>query len=580
MNRDISDLEKRESLADQAQQFALEARTLIRQVFDSREKQRRLIHILDQLQIEIQDLSRRDQPVVAVVPLNRELEKILNQFLLDRELASARRRFAFDPKRQQAATSAGVPCAENLPDAPGPYEVYLHPPLNETGHLDHAARLADALLLLIPQSDFRHRLVHQALQDFCQGKATVVVLMEEEQEVEQDVKKYRSLWQAEVPEMELKVRWSWMPGLFPHKKDHAQATIREGLVELVSVPGWGEREGKIEQCLHRAAKNLQAELEETDSRIRSHTQKLHNLYLSGHVARVVREEVLPPERTLQAMVRQQLMARLVTDTPLICFPYRDLAGLLSLLFGVWTRLWSMATGSITAWLRGAWQAGRNISQLFKYLTQWSEAAVQRCEQRLQQELGYLVRDMARVLMAEESPGEESSGEESSYSAPSQGRSFEVQGVDRAVQMSFQVVQEQIANVAPPKWLVWGAAFATTAVFVFLIAGPLLLVYQKYLAANWNWLAYGDPRGWNELPVFDWKYVFSILFYATAPVFLGAMIALSLAARKKKVNQAVHQIMEEHKKLTERIRPFVRARVSQPRVQAYLDLRRLIDQHAG
>ena len=107
-----------------------------------------------------------------------------------------------------------------------------------------------------------------------------------------------------------------------------------------------------------------------------------------------------------------------------------------------------------------------------------------------------------------------------------------------------------------------------------------MAYQHYVVANWNYLIYGDREGWNDLPLLEWRYVLSVLFYTLTPVFLGAMIALSMAAREKNVSRAVSSIKQEHEKLTEQIRPYVQAKVSEPRVQAYLDLRRLLEKYSS
>lgn len=571
MNRESSVHEELQSTLAQAQEFAREARRLVHKVFASRDRQRPFLRVLDRLQEELQAIAHQDRPVIAVVPLQENLEKHCIRLLLGQESLPATRRFAFEPQGECAATASGAICLQELPPAPIGYEVYLHRPLNETGQLDDPARLADSLLLVIPQSDLRNRMIWDALNSFRHGKATVVVLVQEDQNVEQDVERYRAHWQAAAPEVELSVSWNWMPELFPQKEGTLRDCLQRVLVELVPAGPSGQA-GKMEQCVQRAAADLKAELKDIDAKIAKHARELQTL--SDQVAQVVRQEVLPPERALSSVVQQQLLTRVVTDTPVGCSPYRDVAGLLALLFGVWTRLWGMATGSLVAWIRGAWQAGKNINQLLKYLSQWSEAAVQRCQQRLQQEFGHLVRNMARILRSEAG-----SEDDQPLLAAEETQAFEIQGVDRAVQISFQIVQQEIDKVAPPRWLVVGMALATTAVFWFLVSGPILAAYQKYVAANWNFLVHGQAEGWEHLPVFDWKFVFSVILFSVAPVFLGAMITLALAARGGCVRQAVERIQQEHQKLTELIRPYVRAKVGEPRVQAYLDLCRLLEQHA-
>ncbi len=569
MNREIPALEEWENSLAWAEQFVQEARHLVRDAFATGEKQRRLLQILDQLQKDLQTLAGRDRPVVAVVPLYRNLEQIFSSLVLGLEPALASRRTAFDPHQGRAVTPTGAERLAELPPASGPYEVFLHPPLNEAGKLEDQAQLAEGLLLLVPQSDLRNAVISEAMQSFRQGQIAVVVLVEEEQEVEQDVEKYRKLWQEEVPECELRVRWGWMPYLFPEKQEHLRKLMQSMLVELVPPGSLLNRQQKAQQCVQRTVEQIKVELQEIETQIAQQTKGLQTL--SGRVAQVVREEVLPPERTLAAMVQQQLLTRVVTDTPVGCFPYRDVAGLLALLFGVWTRLWGMATGSIIAWVRGAWQASKNLSQMIKYLSQWNEAAVQRCQQRLQREFGHLVRNISRILNKEASKNQ-------LFALAEETQPFEVQGVDRAVQISFQIVQQEINSVAPSRGLVLGFALTSTVVFAFLIAGPILAVYQKYLVANWNSLIYGEFQDWKHLPVFHWRYILSVVLYCVAPVFLGAMIALSLAARKVNVQRAVDKIRQEHQKLTDQIQPYIRVRVREPRVQAYLDLRRLLEQH--
>lgn len=296
------------------------------------------------------------------------------------------------------------------------------------------------------------------------------------------------------------------------------------------------------------------------------------LALPGEVAR----SLIGPRGSIRAAIRSRLRLGFLCETAAIWFPYRSLLGLLNLTNGAWDRLLLSFSGSLPSLVGAIWSGAQNVAQGRALETDIREGLRRRGAAAVADRLGPLAsrfRDELATLRRDAKAGGQGSvigqgpfpGQpqrpgggwatpvegESGAEPDASARLAYLAGLDALQEVSERIFDEEIERVAAGRGVALGFALAGTAVFWALLSGPIVALYRTYFGASL--FAYQAAGGLERFPHPTASMMLTSLILSLLPVAILAMVALSLAQSRRRVERAEERIRGSHATAIETLR---------------------------
>ncbi len=316
----------------------------------------------------------------------------------------------------------------------------------------------------------------------------------------------------------------------------------------------------IAQCLQSELGNSwegdrrrSARLTALDSRFRSALHSVLSDQLPGLTAAVARlnneATALPGEVAeslvgrggpLRAAVRSRLRLCLLTETAAIWFPYRSILALLNITHGAWDRVLMSLSGSLPSLVSAVWTSTKNLAatrgaeqDIRDGLQRRSAAAVADrlgpLAARFRDELSELRRQPAKATVTDVEP---------------RSQVAYLSGIDTLQESSQRIFDEEVDHVAVAQSTAILCGLIGTLAFWFLMAGPIIALYRGYFDASYSTLIefHGDLE---SFPRPDLSMMLTSLFLSLLPTALFAMVVLSMAQSRSRVDRAEARIRQIH-----------------------------------
>lgn len=323
----------------------------------------------------------------------------------------------------------------------------------------------------------------------------------------------------------------------------------------------------IAQCLHQELGNSwegdrrrSARLSALDGRFRAALHSVLSDQLPGLTAAVARlnseATALPGEVAetlvgrggpLRAAVRSRLRLALLTDTAAIWFPYRSILALMNLTHGAWDRVLMSLSGSLPSLVSAVWTSSKNLAD--------SRVAEQDIRDGLQRRSAAAVADRLGPLAArfrdELSELRQQPTKSTVTDVESRSQVAYLSGIDTLQESSQRIFDEEVDHVAVSRQTAILCGAIGTAVFWFLMAGPIIALYRGYFDASYATLVNlaGDL---DDFPRPDLSMMLTSLFLSVLPTSLFAMVVLSMAQSRSRVDRAETRIREIHRETITRL----------------------------
>ena len=323
----------------------------------------------------------------------------------------------------------------------------------------------------------------------------------------------------------------------------AAAAIAARLQEELGASWEGDRrrsvrlaalDGRFRAALHNVLSDHLPGLTSAVSRLNNEATKL-----PGEVA----ETLIGVGGPLRAAVRSRLRLALLTDTAAIWFPYRSLLGTLNLTHGAWDRVLLSLSGSLPSLVGTVWTSTKNLAtsrdaqeDVRDGLRKRSAAAV---TDRLEP-LAHRFRDEIAALRGNGARPER----ELRIDDGSRSRVAVLAGIDALQEKSQSIFESEVERVSVTRTTALVCGIVGTAMFWFLMAGPIVALYRQYFDASFTTLR--DFSGdLDAFPKPDFSMMLTSLIVSTLPTFVFAMLMLSMAQSRSRVDRAESRIRSMH-----------------------------------
>ncbi len=244
---------------------------------------------------------------------------------------------------------------------------------------------------------------------------------------------------------------------------------------------------------------------------------------------------------LRAAVRTRLRLSLLTDTAAIWFPYRSQLGLLNLTHGAWDRVLLSFSGSLPSLVGAVWTTTKNLAAQRGAEEDVRDGLRRRSAAAVADRLGPLAAGFREELAAMR----EDRGDASLLASDdSRSQVAYLAGIDALQESSQQIFDEEADRVTMSRSKAIICGIIGTAVFWFLMAGPIVALYTKYFAASLT--SFTDLSGnLEEFPKPEFAMIFTTLLVSILPTAIFAMLVLSVAQSRSRVARAEQQIRARH-----------------------------------
>ncbi|MCS7271160.1 MAG: hypothetical protein NZ703_08750, partial [Gemmataceae bacterium] len=442
--------------------------------------------------------------------------------------------------------------------------------------LSRRAMAAGALkILVLPQQILRDRAIPELLRQLPASHVVPVVCFrgqpgqtEPTAALREDAFHHWHHWQQATPSVQLH------PPLFipdadcyaPHNPEqaiqHVQKRLQDTLTPLLADPQQ-RQQGIAEEILARGELFRRTALscfEELCHRTRPILQQLqHDLHkLLPELA----FKMFGDDLHLGMIVRSQLRALWLHTTPLWCFPYRSILGLLIVTTNAWDRLIFALTGSLPSLALTTWQALRNLRMVSRqHLRQRLDFAAP-LQDKARQVVTLYLEQIRRVVQAAQG------SEHSPQQSVDQHVVVKIAGLDEFQQRCRHLLQHTVQAATARLWAPVVFATVATAVFLFLFSGPVIVIYRQYLETIIQ-VFHGEHVQWSDFPQPSFSVIVTSFILSVIPVAIIAMASLTWASRMHAVNQIVRKVREQLAHLIEQWQQqaLLRWEVEEPQLQA-------------
>ncbi|MEM9586559.1 MAG: hypothetical protein AAGA03_04705 [Planctomycetota bacterium] len=248
---------------------------------------------------------------------------------------------------------------------------------------------------------------------------------------------------------------------------------------------------------------------------------------------------------LRAAVRSRLRLGFLTDTAALWFPYRSILSLLNLTHGAWDRLLLSLSGSLPSLVSTVWTSAKNLSHERGVAAEIRDGLRQRSAAAVADRLSPLAvrfRDQLHRINDQRVPPRDTGRE----SAPAY-----LSGIDALQEESQRLFDEAIDKVAVPRFTVVLMGIVGTAIFWTLMSGPIVALYRGYFDASVSVLSLGASR-LDDFPHPTASMLLTSLLLSLLPTAIFAMLVLSWAQRRSRIERAENQIRQTHHQMIQRL----------------------------
>ena len=262
--------------------------------------------------------------------------------------------------------------------------------------------------------------------------------------------------------------------------------------------------------------------------------------LPGEVA----ETLIGAGGPLRAAVRSRLRLSLLTDTAAIWFPYRTQLGLLNLTHGAWDRVLLSLSGSLPSLVGTVWTSTKNLASSRDAQQDVRDGLRQRSAAAVTDRLEPVAHRFRDEIIALRSTQASSPDHNSLRSDSSRSQVAFLAGIDALQEKSQSIFEAEVERVAISRPMAVFCALIGTAIFWFLMAGPVVALYRQYFDASYTTLR--DLSGnLDAFPRPDLSMMLTSLIVSILPTSLFAMLILSLAQSRSRVQRAESRIRAMH-----------------------------------
>jgi hypothetical protein len=256
----------------------------------------------------------------------------------------------------------------------------------------------------------------------------------------------------------------------------------------------------------------------------------------------VAESLVGSGGSLQAAVRSRLRVSLLNDTAAFWFPYRTIVGILNLTHGAWDRVIMSLSGSLPSLVSAVWTSTKNLTSDRDANDDIRGGLRRRSDAAVADRLGPLTnrfRDELAALRKGKRHAEVSWTE-----ATDRHPVASLSGLDTLQERSQQIFETEVDRVSMSRGAAIVCGLVGTAIFWFLMAGPVIALYRGYFDASYATLRElsGDL---DSFPRPDFAMMFTSLILSVLPTALFSMIVLSIAQSRSRVRAAEDRIRGRH-----------------------------------
>lgn len=255
----------------------------------------------------------------------------------------------------------------------------------------------------------------------------------------------------------------------------------------------------------------------------------------------VAESLLGGGGPLRAAVRSRLRLSLLTETAAIWFPYRTQLGLLNLTHGAWDRVLLSLSGSLPSLVGAVWTSAKNLTSQRGDEEDVRDGLRRRSAAAVADRLGPLAARFRSELavLRNADRGDVGQGDDDSRSQVAY-----LSGIDSLQETSQKIFDDAVDGVSVSRGVSVSCGLIGTAIFWSLMAGPVVALYGSYFSASFQTLSEfsGDLQ---SFPRPDASMVLTSLVLSVLPTAIFAMIILSLAQGRWRVDRAEKQIRDQH-----------------------------------
>ncbi len=264
----------------------------------------------------------------------------------------------------------------------------------------------------------------------------------------------------------------------------------------------------------------------------------------------VAETLIGSGGPLRAAVRSRLRLALLTDTAAIWFPYRSQLGLLNLTHGAWDRVLLSLSGSLPSLVSAVWSTTKNLAATAGAEDDVRDGLRRRSAAAVADRLGPLAgrfREELAALRRQPTKGKSLIGSDDD----SRSQVAYLAGIDALQENSQRIFDDEVERVAISRGVAMVMALIGTAIFWFLMSGPIIALYSQYFSASFE--TYRELSGnLDAFPRPDFSMLFTSLLVSVLPTAIFAMIALSMAQSRARVDSAESGIRKKHHETIERL----------------------------
>ena len=266
--------------------------------------------------------------------------------------------------------------------------------------------------------------------------------------------------------------------------------------------------------------------------------------LPGEIA----ETLVGRDGPLRAAVRSRLRLSLLTETSALYFPYRTFLSLLNLTHGAWDRVLLSLSGSLPSLVGAVWTSTKNLSANQGAERDLREGLQNRCSAAVKDRLGPLAhRFHDEVLQLRDDKASPSS----SVAHGPRTQVAYLAGIDSLQENSQRIFDAEVERVAASRFTAAFSGFLGTAIFWFLMAGPIVALYRGYFDASYEALSQLSGN-LSNFPRPNLAMMLTSLLLSSLPTAIFAMLVLSISQSRSRVRKAEKRIRDVHHETIERL----------------------------
>ncbi|MEL7336301.1 MAG: hypothetical protein AAFN70_08895, partial [Planctomycetota bacterium] len=286
----------------------------------------------------------------------------------------------------------------------------------------------------------------------------------------------------------------------------------------------------------------------------------------------VAQSLIGDDNQMQTTIRWRLRLSLLSNTSMLCFPYRSLLGTLHLTNGAWDRLLMSLSGSLPSMVGTVWVSARNL-MAGNTAQQDSQTALQkRAEAAATERLGPLMfqlRDsVERLRSSQRLAGEPTRAADQratdrrgtinaesimTVDVDQMGRlnPADLLGLDSLQQHSHKLMDQAITRGGAGRWFATLAGLLGTLIFWALLTAPIVQMYREYLGAAFDSVSAAGGKI-DSYPHPSAAMVMTCIMLSALPTALYAIVVMWSVQRLGRVKQIQDELEQSHRDTIDRM----------------------------